>query len=164
MDILRDHGYLGSISVLVVACIIAAVFAASSSRGETRERPVIAPGATPTRATPTTADDARRADLAEIAEALDAYFAIKGTYPVTEGNPSTICAEAFDPPCLLLTTVADALPSGDGTSRYWYVSDGASFTLFAAADDSTGSGDCGAPVPPRLADGPVLCLVGEGRP
>jgi|GEM_PF-3377812 len=128
------------------------------------------PSATPTPApTPTIdvtlvprRDQRRRDDLTAIADALDGYRQQHGSYPQVNGV-QTLCGYPSDVGCVLKEKL-DPLPTDPlNNQSYWYTSDGASFTLFAQAEEPPGPSQCPTPAPQHLAGVPNLyCVRREG--
>ncbi len=160
---LRNPRYLLPLGVLIAVTIVSLALAQATTPDGGSQPQVAAPtaAAVPTAATESPADAARAADLATIADVLATYKSRNATYPTTQQYFATLCQLAFDAGCLL-TTVSKDLPVTDGTTPYWYRSDGQSYTLFAAADASPDPDTCPAETPPALAGKPLICLSSAG--
>src|SRR3972149_1309753 len=78
-------------------------------------------------------DANRLRDLARIGAALGEYARQNGSYPSTDAKLQTLCTyEAIDAGCKLKRVLADLPADPNGKNNgYWYISDGASFTLMA---------------------------------
>jgi type II secretory pathway pseudopilin PulG len=168
---LRDPRYIVPLAVLI--CVIGVSAALGRSASNAAGEPVAstptaeataAPTATPLGPSQEDAalDARRRSDLAAIAVALDAYRTRNGSYPSTQNDFATLCAQAFDAGCLL-TTVTKQLPANDRTYPYWYQSDGTTYTLFSRLQTAVADSDCPAQTPPALANMPTVCLSGGSR-
>jgi hypothetical protein len=115
-------------------------------------------GPTPT---PDVSNDYRRAvDLGLLREAAREYYQKRGSFPNTGGRVVALCAATVDAGCALRE--ARGLPSGDGESPYYYVSDGASYAVFIARTDFVDDPSaCPKPLPRELAEGTVMCARAE---
>ena len=167
-ELYRDRWYAGSLGALAVLVALGAVLllaGGSPSSAETTlaaVTPVASATATPA-ADPATVDFARALDLLAVRDALAAYRNERGSYPDTGGVIETLCAEGGDAGCAL-SALNDDLATNDGTQPYWYVSDGASYTLVARAELEQPEGQvCPAVLPEALEDGPVMCMTGRGE-
>jgi hypothetical protein len=104
-----------------------------------RPRPTFA-GVGAAQGDPGQRDTKRRNDLLLLLGAAQALKAKDGSYPTTKGNVQTVCAyQDIDTGCKLKDTYNGNLPSdplGDPVKNgYWYSSDGASVTLYAALEN-----------------------------
>jgi hypothetical protein len=108
------------------------------------------------------ADQARRDDLAWIAQTLDLYRDANGAYPSTDGEITTLCAEVGDSGCLLWSLVPEMLAS-DGETPYYYASDGETYTLFARIDRAPAQHACPDDVPARFGEAHVHCVSGPAE-
>lgn len=160
----RDPLYLGALVALIVLATIGATVPSTRSDASRPPATAVTATAAPTSTpTPDADADAQRArDLATLAEALDQYFVEKGEYPSTTGDFQTLCFSAWDAGCQLLS-VTKEVPASDGETPYWYVSDGAGYTLFAPASAGSGDDDCPAQRPPKLVSPALLCRSGGVR-
>ena len=80
-------------------------------------------------------DDIRLSDLDAVAQALALFELDKGNYPDTGGSIQSLCVfKEFDQGCDLedVLTPLPSDPLGDpAINGYWYVSDGATYTVYA---------------------------------
>lgn len=167
----QDRTYLASLGALVAIIVVAGMFAlAGGSSGEAESPPGrVATSTTLPRPTPTatvdgaTLDFARALDLLAVRQALAAYSGEHGNVPSSGGEVVTLCAHTDDVGCAL-SDFNETLAFNDGTSPYWYVSDGATYTLVAKASTDQPSGQsCPSALPAALSGGPVMCMTGEGE-
>lgn len=108
------------------------------------------PTATPDPLAAAKRDDQRRRDLLVIIDLLESYRQQNGSYPQVNGV-QTLCGFPGDVACVLRSQL-DPLPADPMNNQsYWYMSDGKSFTLFAAMEVPPGPSYCPAPVPEHLA-------------
>ena len=166
---IRDPRNVNPFAVLICVIAASAVLGRSTS---TADGGPAAPAATATAApTPTppgpspevaALDARRRSDLVVIATLLETYRTRNASYPSTQNDFATLCAQAFDAGCLL-TTVTKELPAKDGTYPYWYQSDGKTYTLFSRLQTAVADSGCPAQTPPALANMPTVCLSGGSR-
>ncbi|HYM15787.1 MAG TPA: hypothetical protein VEZ14_09515 [Dehalococcoidia bacterium] len=152
---LQDPRYVLPLCALISVTLISVLAAAASLA----RAGVSHPAAASTGVT----DSQRLQDLASVRTALSIYREQTGVYPSTVGRPTTLCAQPDDAGCLL-RRITRALPVSDGTTPYWYASDGLRYTLFARADAADAHHACASPVPAELAPGPVLCVTGGAAP
>lgn len=144
---------------------------AAARREAPRARDIVVPTPTPTLAPPTPEpaeiarrDAQRRADLATIAAGLQRYYRRHGAYPVALGVQSFCVYRGLDAGCNV-AEVLDPIPQDpSGASPYWYLSDGATFTLFAVTEGPPGRSQCPRPLPLTFeaVANRVYCL--QGRP
>lgn len=112
-------------------------------------------------------DQQRQLDLAEIADALEAYHADLGAYPNSNNNVQTLCVFAdIDAGCALtgfLTPIPQD-PLGDPVNNgYFYQSDGGTFAVYALRESDL-LPDC-TNRPQHLAGyDSLLCLRGPVTP
>jgi hypothetical protein len=175
MGLTRDPWYGSSLAALCVILAAGGIFLATrSSDGQTDNavnatatataaEPTSRPAATATPVPdPVTFDFARALDLLKVGQTLEAYFDENGAYPESGGEVVTLCEQTGDPGCVLTTIVVD-VPFDDGEEPYWYVSDGATFTLIArAALTQEDTSACPDELPDALAALPVMCASGTG--
>ncbi len=124
--------------------------------------PTVTPPATPTPdvAAPGRRDEQRRNDLAAIAAALQTYHDRNGAYPLADGVQSVCRYRELDAGCKLLDVVG-SLPAEPTGGVYWYLSDGTTYHVFAAMEQSGDVSQCPAPLPPDFASLPNLyCVAG----
>jgi hypothetical protein len=167
----QDRSYVTSLGALVAIIVVAGAFViagGSSSQADSTPQ-VVATATSISRATPAatadaaTLDFARALDLLAIKDALSAYHDEHGAVPDTGGEVVTLCEDPSDAGCAL-SDFDDALRFHDGTSPYWYVSDGATYTLIAMAAEEQPSGQpCPSTLPAALSSGPIMCMSGEGE-
>ncbi|MBI5283709.1 MAG: hypothetical protein HY874_01315 [Chloroflexi bacterium] len=165
---IRDPRYIVPFAVLICVIGASAVLGRSTSSAAGEPVPAATATAAPTPAPPgpspedAALDARRRSDLVVIATLLETYRTRNATYPSTQNDFATLCAQAFDAGCLL-TTVTKELPAKDGTYPYWYQSDGKTYTLFSRLQTAVADSSCPAQVPPALANMPTVCLSGGSR-
>lgn len=84
-----------------------------------------------------TPDQTRKADLAEIADALVQYLSAKGSYPIATSSvrldaPDSVLAQALVP------VYIKSIPKDANSARYYgYISDGSTYQLSAVLDSAT---------------------------
>jgi 4-amino-4-deoxy-L-arabinose transferase-like glycosyltransferase len=119
------------------------------------------PTATPDVGAAARRDAQRRRDLDTIAAALRTYRERKGAYPVASALQSFCRYRELDAGCKVLEVVESVPSAPDGGGDYGYLSDGTTYYLFAAMEESGDTAQCPAPLPPDLAPVPHLyCLKG----
>jgi hypothetical protein len=117
-------------------------------------------------ATPSTAteerDTQRRHDLDQISGALLRYYGKKGTYPSTNAQVETLCAyPGLDAGCELAPYL-DPIPLDPKGRGYWYMSDGATFAVYAQLEANVR--EC-AEIPQGFVDfAGIYCVTGSAPP
>jgi hypothetical protein len=106
-------------------------------------------------------DTQRLLALAAARDALESFYAARGSYPSTNGASQTLCSSQADAGCQL-RTIAPGLEATDGENPFWYRSDGAGYTLFARVAIPPAENDCPATLPAELEGNPVACISGDG--
>lgn len=152
----RDPRYLAPLGVLLGVMLVSALLASDWSRGSSAAAPAPAVLVEPSSA-PAVTDADRLQDLTELRAAMLAYRRQHGTFPVTPGGITTICAAQTDRGCVL-GSLADAPPFADRDQPYWFVSDGVRVVLVAAAEAASNSAQCPRVLPNHLAAAPLICL------
>jgi hypothetical protein len=112
-------------------------------------------------------DQQRQLDLADVAEALEAYRAEDDAYPSTNNNVQTLCVFADDDNGCALIDFLDPIPLdplGDPVNNgYFYQSDGQAFALFALRESDV-LPEC-TDVPQHLSGyDSLICLRGPVTP
>jgi len=133
---------------------------ATPPRADEIPSPTPFPTPTPDVAASARRDNQRRADLANVRDALAEYFDRHATYPEAK-NMQSLCSYDFDAGCAL-REVLDPVPRDPSNgAQYWYHSDGATFyTVYARLEAPPGEGTCPGPLHPHLAAEPNLYCVG----
>jgi hypothetical protein len=111
-------------------------------------------------------DQQRQLDLADIQDALEAYFEDEDEYPNTNGNIQTVCVFEQDIGCAL-TDVIDPIPSDPlgepAENGYFYQSDGETYVLYAIRESEL-LPECDEH-PEHLAGfDSIMCLRGPAAP
>jgi hypothetical protein len=167
LELLRDPRYGIAAAALVAVIAVAAVAGVLSPSGaDTSASPT--PSATATRTAtddsrPEDVDFRRRLELAKVAEVLERYFDARGAYPSTAGVLQHVCSSPADAGCALVRDVDPTLPVGDGTTPYWYVSDGRTYTLLVGVETAASAGGCYGAPPEVLGAGGAFCIGGGPR-
>jgi hypothetical protein len=165
----KDPWYAASLAALAAIALIACVALLSGgSPADADAGASTAPAATPQAASTAVVDDvtldfARGLDLGSIRNALIAHYASHGSFPDTDGVVTELCASPDDVGCALQEIDAN-VPTDDGDSPYWYVSDGSTYTLIAvAALPQADTSSCPSALPEALAGEQLMCTSGRGR-
>lgn len=103
------------------------------------------------------ADQLRRDDLAWLAQTMDGYGRVWGSYPETAEGPSPVCSRLADVTCMLWTAAPDMLAS-DGATPYYYASDGDQYTFFALMD-APSPRPCDEDSPPGWDQQRTFCVI-----
>ena len=120
--------------------------------------PTPMPTATPDVAAASRRDEQRRGDLARISDALVAYHASSGEYPLAQGI-QTFCQYDFDSACVV-KEVLNPLPYDPRGAAYQYQSDGQTyFILYASMELPVEPSACPDPIPEHLVTVPNLYCV-----
>jgi hypothetical protein len=156
-----------AVAAVPVAVGLVLTFGGGRSVGKTAAPGAVASVAVPSAAPSTPApgldvqlqDVRRQLDLASVRDSLVAYATYFGGYPSTGGVLTTLCQQSTDAGCAVVK-FSTALPVSDGTTPYWYASDGHSFTLLARVQTPPHVDYCPKGVPPALGAGPFYCIAG----
>jgi hypothetical protein len=151
-----DSGYrvaLAGLGAIVVAAIAALAWPANRAFQQVS---LADPGVSLARQA---TDSSRADDLDWLEQALSKHAALVGTYPSTLGTITPVCSQLTDPACALWH-VDGAMYASDGSTPYYYQSEGTAYTLYARTD-SLRKSNCPEVLPSGFTTGFVICRSGR---
>lgn len=155
--ILRDWKLLLAATALLAAIIMTVVLPPFVNASDARTASLADP---PQPYGRSDGDQLRQDDLQWLAETLEAHRSKKASYPRTE-EPAAICARLGDEGCVLWE-IASGMFASDGTTPYYYDSDGREFTVYAKVAGPIVDESCPAQLPPGWERSRTLCIGSGG--